>query len=318
MINEDLLLSRIDILENKLLCYQKNVTDEKLQNEVVKLQDDKTNYQVSNAIDQPVFKHIYSIDSIIFSVSKQITAKEALKKVYQERMSLQQKFTKSEQTTQNCEQELAVLRSQLENSKQKYVELTQKLSEMEGERDELIGQCRQRAEKMEDLCQQLDKQEVEMNRRLKELQVHNEELQGKMRLIENTNVDDEDDSSDTNKNLTSSWNNKSAIIDLFKNSDLRKLNESDDIINAICNVNAVSVFDLVDIGIPPIYNFINDRIHSHISTMYLYFQDVKNGSDTKIDLQKCSSQLAEKLLDIEKKYLDNKTNSGEPQELPFK
>lgn len=47
MIHEDLLLSRIDILENKLLCYQKNVTDEKLQKEVIKLQDDKTNYQVT-------------------------------------------------------------------------------------------------------------------------------------------------------------------------------------------------------------------------------------------------------------------------------
>lgn len=49
MIHEDLLLSRIDILENKLLCYQKNVTDEKLQKEVIKLQDDKTNYQVTRS-----------------------------------------------------------------------------------------------------------------------------------------------------------------------------------------------------------------------------------------------------------------------------
>lgn len=46
MIHEDLLLSRIDILENKLLCYQKNITNEKLQDEVVKLQDDKSSYQV--------------------------------------------------------------------------------------------------------------------------------------------------------------------------------------------------------------------------------------------------------------------------------
>ena len=48
MIHEDLLLSRIDILENKLLCYQKNITDEKLEKEVVKLQEDKTNYQVGS------------------------------------------------------------------------------------------------------------------------------------------------------------------------------------------------------------------------------------------------------------------------------
>lgn len=46
MIHEDLLLSRIDILENKLLCYQKNITNEKLQEEIIKLQDDKSLYQV--------------------------------------------------------------------------------------------------------------------------------------------------------------------------------------------------------------------------------------------------------------------------------
>lgn len=57
MINEDLLLSRIDILENKLLCYQKNVTEEKLQNDVVKLQDDKTNYQVGLNTSETRFVH---------------------------------------------------------------------------------------------------------------------------------------------------------------------------------------------------------------------------------------------------------------------
>lgn len=47
MIHEDLLLSRIDILENKLLCYQKNITNEKLQEQIIKLQDEKEVYQVS-------------------------------------------------------------------------------------------------------------------------------------------------------------------------------------------------------------------------------------------------------------------------------
>lgn len=47
MINEDLLLSRIDILENKLMCYQKNVTKEKLHEQVMQLQDEKEGYQVN-------------------------------------------------------------------------------------------------------------------------------------------------------------------------------------------------------------------------------------------------------------------------------
>lgn len=49
MIHEDLLLSRIDILENKLSCYQKNITNEKLQEQINELQDEKEVYQVSTA-----------------------------------------------------------------------------------------------------------------------------------------------------------------------------------------------------------------------------------------------------------------------------
>lgn len=46
MIEEDRLLSRIDILENKLKYFQKNVTEDSLRKEVIKLQDDKALYQV--------------------------------------------------------------------------------------------------------------------------------------------------------------------------------------------------------------------------------------------------------------------------------
>lgn len=46
MIEEDRLLSRIDILENKLQYFQKNMTADKLRNETIKLQEDKAVYQV--------------------------------------------------------------------------------------------------------------------------------------------------------------------------------------------------------------------------------------------------------------------------------
>lgn len=47
MIEEDRLLSRIDILENKLLYLQKNVTDDKLRDEMMKLLEEKCVYQVN-------------------------------------------------------------------------------------------------------------------------------------------------------------------------------------------------------------------------------------------------------------------------------
>lgn len=48
MIDEDRLLSRIDLLENKLQCLQKNNAEDKLRDEIIKLHEDKSDYQVSN------------------------------------------------------------------------------------------------------------------------------------------------------------------------------------------------------------------------------------------------------------------------------
>lgn len=65
MIHEDLLLSRIDILENKLSCYQKNITNEKLQEQITQLQDEKEVYQVSDqVIKHP--GHVFSPNLLLF------------------------------------------------------------------------------------------------------------------------------------------------------------------------------------------------------------------------------------------------------------
>lgn len=57
MIEEDRLLSRIDILENKLLYLQKNVTDDKLRDEMMKLLEEKCVYQVSERDEKRNFVH---------------------------------------------------------------------------------------------------------------------------------------------------------------------------------------------------------------------------------------------------------------------
>lgn len=66
MIHEDLLLSRIDILENKLSCYQnqKNITNEKLQEQINQLQDEKEVYQVSNR-SVCVYSYNISLNSLL-------------------------------------------------------------------------------------------------------------------------------------------------------------------------------------------------------------------------------------------------------------
>lgn len=57
MIDEDRLLSRIDLLENKLQCLQKNNAEDKLREEIIKLQEDKSDYQVT-LISLIIYIHI--------------------------------------------------------------------------------------------------------------------------------------------------------------------------------------------------------------------------------------------------------------------
>lgn len=87
MIDEDRLLSRIDMLEKKLQCFQKGMTDDKLREEVLKLQDEKYQYQNS--------------------------AKDALRKVHQERLDATHKVATIEKALFSSEDECSLLREQL-------------------------------------------------------------------------------------------------------------------------------------------------------------------------------------------------------------
>lgn len=121
MIDEDRLLNRIDILENKLQNYQKTATEDKLRDEVLKLQEDKLLYQDS--------------------------AKEALRKVYQERYEAIQKLGGMAVDLCNSEGECSLLKEQAMKAQnelrdtlsryntlqQKYDELTEKFSQLESQ-----------------------------------------------------------------------------------------------------------------------------------------------------------------------------------------
>lgn len=61
MIVEDRLLSRIDILENKLECFQKNITEDKLREEVLKLHEDKSVYQVCTTTEPCIHCKCFNI-----------------------------------------------------------------------------------------------------------------------------------------------------------------------------------------------------------------------------------------------------------------
>ena len=92
MIDEDRLLSRIDMLEKKLQYCQKNITEDKLREELLKLVDEKEEYQ--NA------------------------AKEAMYKLHQERHEAVHKQISLEKALCTSEDECSLLREQLTKTKQ--------------------------------------------------------------------------------------------------------------------------------------------------------------------------------------------------------
>lgn len=133
MIQEDRLLGRIDILENKLMYFQKNITEDKLRNEMIKLLDDKSLYQVS-VVGLFFARHF----SILYSSHKtQNSAKEALRKVYQERTDAIAKLCAIERALCSSEDECSLLRDQLLNTQQNLQDVTALLTATEEKHFEL-------------------------------------------------------------------------------------------------------------------------------------------------------------------------------------
>lgn len=144
-------------------------------------------------------------------------------------MAVISKFTKFEQLWQSSEDELALLRSQLVASNENNEKLSQEVNNANAE------SIRAQIVKQEFDCMQI-KESFEAAKR------ENDELKTRLQLIESINEtelrlanENGSDSSDKNKNITM-WN-KQAITHWMNNSDLKLLKESDDIINAMCNVS---------------------------------------------------------------------------------
>lgn len=216
----------------------------------------------------------------------QKTAKDALKKVYQERLAVMRKFTKFEQFWQASEDELMLLRAQLADSK----ENDEKLQEMNNSNSENIREqmARQEAE-----CKAI-KAEFEEAKR------ETEELKSQLQIIEDFNEDDlllADNcmsGSDKNRNTTV-WNKQKEIMKWLNNSDLKQLKDSDEIIHAMCNVSSIPGECYAGSGCKRRSNLISIGF-------IIFLQDTKHKEFLKIDPHQCL-KVYEKLLDIEKKFL---------------
>ncbi|KAM8715770.1 hypothetical protein ACLKA7_002765 [Drosophila subpalustris] len=271
MISEDQLIHKINLLEKKLQMMEKNVPENALRNEIVKLLDDKTAYQ--------------------------LTAKEALRKVYQDRCDAMQMLSKMETAYTTSDNECSILRAQIVSSKQtlqdfnsrlemlqlEYAEYKQETQRQQQEAKELEEQ------RLEQLREHLNGQEIEMEQLRQQLmrlqqtkaEYDSEQALQEQQALEQLNAvldlgddDDDDDNDDddedddkvagdqkkgdddnelqtTPSKQKSSKKSKRQLKDEFdlkhkvvrkdtmmkwlKNSDLNKGADGGDVLNAIVN-----------------------------------------------------------------------------------
>ncbi|KAL4226414.1 hypothetical protein ACF0H5_014397 [Mactra antiquata] len=185
LIDEDRLLSRLEVLENQLHAYSKNHTEDTLRQELVQLQEEKLNYET--------------------------TAKESLMKVLQEKIEavgklsdLERSLTKSEDECghmkEMCEQsqeELQILAEKYQDQLKAVQDLQIQLQDAETKHMEEIEKAEKDKLELQDKLEEMIKQEATLTAKVESLQVDqdisNEQLtEMKARLDQyiDTNEDD--------------------------------------------------------------------------------------------------------------------------------
>lgn len=151
LIDEDRLLSRVEILECQLQTYAKNATEDILREELRKLQEDKINYQG--------------------------TAKQGLQKVLEEKLEAVQKLQDLENSKASVEMQCNGLKQLLARSQQDLKELAQKYSQQSVKLNSTEEQHQEVLQALEEEKKQLQSQLEEQIKAERALQTKLEGLQ---------------------------------------------------------------------------------------------------------------------------------------------
>ncbi|XP_014329039.1 sarcolemmal membrane-associated protein isoform X4 [Xiphophorus maculatus] len=196
LIDEDRLLSRLEVMGSQLQAYSKSQTEEGIRKELLALQEDKHNYET--------------------------TAKESLRRVLQEKIEVVRKLSEVERSLSNTEDECTHLKEMSERGQEELQELASKYNAAVNEIKELTDKIKAAEGRQEELTLQgvTEKRELEMrieemeekeqvlqariealqadndftNERLAALQVRLEQLQEKSNSIDNCHVNSGEDS----------------------------------------------------------------------------------------------------------------------------
>lgn len=142
LITEDRLLSWVMTVESQLTVYSKNYTEDKIRNELTKLQGEKAQYQ--NA------------------------AKEALQKVLQEKLEINQRLLQLEGRLNETEDECQSLHNVAKYTQKELQELSTKYSEAEKKLQETTNKLVESEEKVKDVLLGAEQEKRDLTKRLED------------------------------------------------------------------------------------------------------------------------------------------------------
>ncbi|XP_052425405.1 sarcolemmal membrane-associated protein isoform X6 [Carassius gibelio] len=223
LIDEDRLLSRLEVMGNQLQAYSKNQTEDGIRKELVALTEDKHNYET--------------------------TAKESLRRVLQEKIEVVRKLSEVERSLSNTEDECTHLREMNERTQEELRELANKYNGAVNEIKDLTEKIKLAEGKHEELTQKGLNEKKELQLKIEEMEEKEQSLQARIEALQA-------DNDFTNERLTAlqvrleqlqeksiKENNSLAVRQLKDavDSSINKLSNFDEVIDAHLQNNQTAV-----------------------------------------------------------------------------
>ncbi|XP_026788793.3 sarcolemma associated protein a isoform X1 [Pangasianodon hypophthalmus] len=161
LIDEDRLLSRLEVMGNQLQAYSKNQTEDGIRKELVALTEDKLNYET--------------------------TAKETLKRVLEEKIEVSRKLSEVERTLSNTEDECTHLKEMNERTQEELRELANKYNGAVNEIKDLTDKIKLAEGKQEELTQKGQNEKKELQLRIEEMEEKEQALQARIEALQADN-----------------------------------------------------------------------------------------------------------------------------------
>ncbi|XP_051528412.1 sarcolemma associated protein a isoform X1 [Myxocyprinus asiaticus] len=161
LIDEDRLLSRLEVMGNQLQAYSKNQTEDSIRKELVALTEDKHNYET--------------------------TAKESLRRVLQEKIEVVRKLSEVERSLSNTEDECTHLREMNENTQEELRELANRYNGAVSEIKDLTEKIKLAEGKHEELTQKGLNEKKELQLRIEEMEEKEQALQARIEALQADN-----------------------------------------------------------------------------------------------------------------------------------